>query len=280
LNTDTVKKVYQQQMSLRIKTLRNSIESELDQCHSINLIIEWEDFVECENPKQLIQFYKKVKNFNKNEEKEEKEKENKNEEKNNIEKIYCCFPIVLEFIGFYHELKNLKSIFNVPIDKYITGLDFEHGTKGENLMILNLHHNHLQYLDCGKTDLKSLPALPLVTYLSCYLNDLTALPALPLNKYLDCTSNKLTALPALPLNEKLCCGFNKITSLPSLPLNKHLECGFNELTTLPDLSFNEFLQCNCNDLTSLPALPLNKYLNCGYNQLSVLPELPLNTVLV
>jgi hypothetical protein len=54
-------------MSSRIEILRNSIESELDQCQSLDLIIEWEeDFEECENSKQLTQFYKKVKIANKN----------------------------------------------------------------------------------------------------------------------------------------------------------------------------------------------------------------------
>jgi hypothetical protein len=71
-------------MSPRIETLRNSIESELDQCSSLDLIIEWdEDFDECENSKQLIQFYKKVKNFN---------KLNKNEE------------MVEEKVEFYEEI--------------------------------------------------------------------------------------------------------------------------------------------------------------------------------
>jgi len=50
--------------------------------------------------------------------------------------IHCCYPIIFEFVGFYHELKVLESIQEFKnCTKYITGLDFKYGLKDENIKI-------------------------------------------------------------------------------------------------------------------------------------------------
>lgn len=97
-------------------------------------------------------------------------------------------------------------------------------------------------------------------------------------EYLNCNKNYLESLPPLPDNLKdLNCQYNFLTSLPTLPSKlQNLECQGNLLTILPVLPYNlRHLYCDENKLTALPKLDDNYMLetvSCDYNQLTVLPS--------
>jgi hypothetical protein len=144
------------------------------------------------------------------------------------------------------------------------------------------YFKNLKQLNCGSTQLTSLPTLPKgLTKLNCNSTQLTSLPTLPTSlKTLSIQDNRFTTLPALPTDlEILNCGGNQIAQLSALPVNlKILNCGGNQLTSLPILpkGLTE-LNCDGNQLTSLPDLPTSlKTLSIGNNHFTTLPALPVN----
>jgi Leucine-rich repeat (LRR) protein len=164
--------------------------------------------------------------------------------------VYCCYSIIFEFIGFYHELQRLGLIFGFEnIDRCVTALNFRYGNRSDNMRILLLRNTHLRWLDCGGNFwFSKLPTLPNIITLYCNDNNLTQLPSLPNCRELECYHNFIKTLPDLPKCVILDCSINKLTRLPRLRKCKELTCSYNMLRVLPKLPLISKLRCMFNPM--------------------------------
>lgn len=138
----------------------------------------------------------------------------------------------------------------------------------------------LNYIDCSRNHLTSIPALPSsLQILKCNDNQITSILALtPQLNQLYLNNNQISTLPQLPSTlKRLSIANNNFSSLPILPNGlTHLNVDQNHITVFPYFTDSlQVLSTSYNPVNSIPTLPSTlNLLYCSGNNLTTLPKLP------